>query len=49
VSAGLYINLLERPDLVKNDLQVPSIMAQPCRDWGAWTNTNIPNEIDSGL
>ena len=49
VSAGLYINLLERPADIKKDMQIPSIMAQTCRDWSAWTGDNIPNEIDSGL
>ena len=48
VSAGLYINILERP----NDItfsQIPAVMAQTCRDWSAFTNTHIPDQIDSGL
>lgn len=49
VSAGLYINILERPSAIKHEMQIPSIMAQTCRDWSAWTGENIPNEIDSGL
>ncbi len=49
VSAGLYINLLERPDEIVKDMPIPAIMAQTCRDWSAWTGNNIPNEIDSGL
>ncbi|KAK5167348.1 uncharacterized protein LTR77_007047 [Saxophila tyrrhenica] len=49
VSAGLYINLLEGPEQIKKDMPIPSIMAQTCRDWSAWTGDNIPNEIDSGL
>jgi len=49
VSAGLYINILERPDLIKKDMSVPSIMAQTCRDWTTWTGTHMPDEIDSGL
>lgn len=49
VSAGLYINILERPDLIKSDVSVPSTMAQTCRDWSAWTGVNIPDQIDSGL
>ena len=48
VSAGLYINILERPNDVKN-MVIPSTMAQTCRDWSSWTGTNIPDEIDSGL
>lgn len=46
VSAGLYVNILERPASIKQDMQIPSIMAQTCRDWSAWTGTNIPDEID---
>lgn len=49
VSAGLYINMLERPDKIRHDMDIPSVMAQTCRDWSAWTGENIPNEIDSGL
>ncbi|TVY84019.1 oxidoreductase ptaK [Lachnellula suecica] len=48
VSAGLYVTVLERPaDIAK--LQIPSIMAQTCRDWAAFTNTTIIDQIDSGL
>jgi hypothetical protein len=49
VSAGLYINILENPKHIKHEMQIPSIMAQTCRDWSAWTGGHIPNEIDSGL
>ena len=49
VSAGLYINMLERPNDIKNGMTVPKIMAQTCRDWTTWTGGNMPNEIDSGL
>ncbi|KAF2836031.1 multicopper oxidase [Patellaria atrata CBS 101060] len=48
VSAGLYINILERPDDIV-DLDVPARSAQTCRDWAAWTGQNVPNQIDSGL
>jgi len=48
VSAGLYVTVLERPkDIAK--LPIPSIMAQTCRDWSAFTNTTVVNQIDSGL
>ncbi|EMC97352.1 hypothetical protein BAUCODRAFT_67737 [Baudoinia panamericana UAMH 10762] len=49
VSSGLYINILERPRDIQNDVSIPSIMAQTCRDWSAWTGDHIPDEIDSGL
>nr|POF06253.1 oxidoreductase ops5 [Quercus suber] len=49
VSAGLYINILERPDEIQKDMRIPSTNAQSCRDWSAWTGTHIPDQIDSGL
>jgi hypothetical protein len=49
ISAGLYINILERPEDVKKDMPIPSIMAQTCRDWWAYTGNNIVDQIDSGL
>ncbi|KAH8595066.1 Cupredoxin [Bisporella sp. PMI_857] len=48
VSAGLYVTVLERPaDIAK--LNIPSIMAQTCRDWAVFTGTTVVNQIDSGL
>jgi hypothetical protein len=48
VSAGLYVTVMERPaDIAK--LRIPSIMAQTCQDWGAFTNTTVIDQIDSGL
>jgi hypothetical protein len=48
VSAGLYITVLERPaDIAK--LRIPAIMAQTCRDWSAFENTTVVDQIDSGL
>ncbi|OBT63540.1 hypothetical protein VE03_07037 [Pseudogymnoascus sp. 23342-1-I1] len=38
----------ERPDLIKQR-QIPSIMAQTCRDWWNYSAHNVVNEIDSGL
>ncbi|KAK3111597.1 hypothetical protein LTR53_012994 [Teratosphaeriaceae sp. CCFEE 6253] len=49
VSAGLYVNLLEQPGKLQRDSQIPSIMAQTCRDWSAWSGTHLVPEIDSGL
>ncbi|TGO29898.1 hypothetical protein BPAE_0010g00840 [Botrytis paeoniae] len=48
VGSGLYVSVLERPaDIAK--LRIPSIMAQTCRDWAAFTNTTVVDQIDSGL
>jgi FtsP/CotA-like multicopper oxidase with cupredoxin domain len=49
ISAGLYISILERPEDIKKDMQIPSIMAQTCRDWWAYTGNNVVDEVDSGL
>ncbi|KAI9847326.1 MAG: hypothetical protein M1837_002913 [Sclerophora amabilis] len=48
VSGGLYINIMERPGDIKQ-MQIPSIMAQTCRDWTKYTDSNMPEQIDSGL
>lgn len=48
VSAGLYINTMERPDLI-TQRQIPSVMAQTCRDWAAYSGSTVVAEIDSGL
>ncbi|USW51556.1 Putative multicopper oxidase, type 1, multicopper oxidase, copper-binding, cupredoxin [Septoria linicola] len=49
VSGGLYINILERPDDIKKDMEIPGIMAQTCRDWSAYTGRDVVEQIDSGL
>lgn len=48
VSAGFYVTVMERPDDIAN-LDIPSVMAQTCRDWASFTNTTIVDQIDSGL
>lgn len=48
VSAGLYITVLERPDDIKK-LRIPSVVAQTCRDWAAFTGKHVVDQIDSGL
>jgi hypothetical protein len=30
-------------------MEIPYVMAQTCRDWSAYTNTTVVNQIDSGL
>lgn len=47
-SAGLFTQFLTAPDAVAA-LSIPSVVADTCRQWGNWTNTNIPDQIDSGL
>ncbi|MCJ1387718.1 hypothetical protein MMC18_000561 [Xylographa bjoerkii] len=48
LSAGLYVNIMERPDLI-TEKQIPSIMQQTCVDWDAYSNSNVVDEIDSGV
>jgi len=48
VSGGLYVTVLERPDDIAK-LQIPSIMAQTCRDWATFTGKEVVDQIDSGL
>ncbi|KAI9767873.1 MAG: hypothetical protein M1840_005366 [Geoglossum simile] len=47
VSGGLYVNIMERPDDIVN-IDIPSSLAQTCHEWGTFTNTSVPNQIDSG-
>jgi hypothetical protein len=48
VSAGLYINVLEQPEQIAA-MDFPSTVGDTCRAWAAWTGTNVPDQIDSGL
>jgi FtsP/CotA-like multicopper oxidase with cupredoxin domain len=48
VSGGLYVNVLERPDDIQK-FNIPAVIDQTASDWNAWTNSNIVDEIDSGL
>ncbi|PIA91585.1 Laccase-2 [Cercospora beticola] len=49
VSGGLYLNILERPDDIKRDMDIPGVMAQTCTDWFAFTGQEVVDQIDSGL
>lgn len=49
VSAGLYINVMERPDLIALNSNIAAVMPQTCVPWMAYTNRNKPDQIDSGL
>lgn len=48
VSAGLYVTVVERPADIAQ-LQIPSIMAETCRSWSAFTGEGPIDQIDSGL
>ena len=47
VSAGLYINIFERPNDIK-EKALPGVVAQTCTDWSAYTSRNVVEQIDSG-
>ncbi|EMC99909.1 hypothetical protein BAUCODRAFT_136452 [Baudoinia panamericana UAMH 10762] len=49
LSAGFVWTVIEQPDSVRNEMQVPSIMAQTCRDWSTWTGDHVVAQIDDGL
>lgn len=49
LSAGFVWMVLENPSAIANEMEIPSIMAQTCRDWSAWTGENVVDQIDDGL
>jgi hypothetical protein len=48
LSQGLFVTFMERPTEI-NQMQIPLVMAQTCKDWDAYTNKNVVEQIDSGL
>ncbi|KKY21459.1 putative multicopper like protein [Phaeomoniella chlamydospora] len=48
LSAGFAMQVLENLDAIET-LPVPSTAYQVCRDWAAWSGTNLVDQIDSGL
>ncbi|KAG6038838.1 hypothetical protein E4U41_003599 [Claviceps citrina] len=49
-SSGFLAQILTNPREVERYRQkMPQVVAETCRQWGEWTNTNIPDQIDSGL
>ncbi|KAI0025995.1 Cupredoxin [Xylariomycetidae sp. FL0641] len=49
LSAGFNWMILERPDDIVNDLEIPDAMSQTCTDWDAWTNEHVVDQIGDGL
>lgn len=45
----MNINLLEQPDKLREETEMPYVMGQTCRDWSAWSKTTVVPMIDSGL
>lgn len=48
VSGGLYINLLEQPDEIRQ-LRIPRIVRRSCRAWKQYSNAKPVPEIGGGL
>jgi len=46
-SEGMILNFIEGS--VADEVEVPYIMEQTCRDWSAWTGHDVVNILDSGL
>ena len=49
LSAGFAWMVVENPEAIKTDMEIPSIMAQTCRDWAAYTNQHVVEQIDDGI
>ncbi|KIX04178.1 uncharacterized protein Z518_07732 [Rhinocladiella mackenziei CBS 650.93] len=49
VSGGLYVNVLEHPDLIPSQIDIPSSVSDLCTTWGAYTSEGPIDQIDSGL
>lgn len=47
-SAGLYMQFLVQPDGIKK-YSIPQKVTQTCRDWWAFSNTTVVDQIDSGV
>ena len=50
VSAGLYINAMERPkDIVGKGGELAKVLNETCKGWDDYTKTHVVDQIDSGL
>ncbi|KAI0861288.1 multicopper oxidase-domain-containing protein [Xylaria cubensis] len=47
-SAGLYVNILQQPNLV-TDKQIPEIVRETCDPWNSYAKSNDVHQFDSGL
>lgn len=48
VSAGLYVNLIERPDEIAK-MKIPQNVYQTCKDWTGYKGVDMVPEIDAGV
>lgn len=47
-SAGFFLQFMVQPETIER-LPIPMKVAQTCRDWAAFTNTDVVDQIDSGV
>lgn len=45
---GMAMQFLTAPEKVA-EMKIPQTITETCRAWADWTNTNIPDQIDSGM
>ncbi|MCJ1319188.1 hypothetical protein MMC15_004521 [Xylographa vitiligo] len=48
LSLGLYMNIIEQPAQI-TEMQIPEVVPQTCINWDKYSNTNVVDQIDSGL
>ncbi|PWY88379.1 extracellular dihydrogeodin oxidase/laccase-like protein [Aspergillus heteromorphus CBS 117.55] len=48
-SAGLVLSILEQPDSIATEMNIPAVMQQTCVDWDKFSHTNYVDQIDSGV
>jgi FtsP/CotA-like multicopper oxidase with cupredoxin domain len=48
LSAGMYINILERPDDIPS-LDIPQEYFDTCTAWNTWEQSHVIDQIDSGV
>lgn len=46
---GLLLNVLERPEDIKEKHQLPGFIADTCEDWATWSSSHVVDETDSGI
>ncbi|ROW13630.1 hypothetical protein VPNG_04504 [Cytospora leucostoma] len=47
-SAGFFLQFMVEPETIEK-MTIPMKVAQTCRDWAAFTNTDVVDQIDSGV
>jgi hypothetical protein len=47
LSAGFVWTVLERPDDLVNNMQVPDVMSQTCDNWNAWSASHTVSTLVS--